>query len=240
MDNCMGFMLPYIKGNESILDVGSGPGTITLDCAKRFPNCKVTGIDTLKELTEQGTEGAKSQNLTNVQFDIGSATALPYDDDTFDIAYTHQVLLHLENPVEAIKELKRVVKKDGLIFLREADVKSAVIFPEQYEPFKYFFIHYGIGKSTDIAGGRKLRQWALNAGFHPESLTFSCSTHTYSTNEERQSFREMYHERLHKSQEEKDDVYTVKEVEQAWKEWEVDDAAVFIMVVPELILRKRA
>ena len=41
--------------------------------------------------------------LTNISFQIGSIYELPFDDDSFDLVHAHQVIIHLQNPIEALK-----------------------------------------------------------------------------------------------------------------------------------------
>ena len=89
VENSMAFMIKFINANHSILDVGCGPGTITNDLAKKVPNGKVYGIDTIEDLVKLGREQAKQKQLRNVEYKFGSATSLPVEDDTFDIVLAH-------------------------------------------------------------------------------------------------------------------------------------------------------
>lgn len=237
IDNCMGFMVPYIRGTESILDVGCGPGTITIDCARKYLEAKVVGIDTLEELANVGKKVASEQGLSNVKFEVGSVMSLPYDDESFDIVYVHQLLLHLPEPIGALKEMTRVVKPGGLIFAREADLDSTIVYPMEYESIKYFFNHFALGESTDTTGGRKLKEWALESGTEAKNIVMSSSTQYYSSVEERKQHRRMYAERLRKSKEGASDKYTVKQIEDSWELWEKDERSLFVMIMSEIVIR---
>ena len=103
--NSAAYLLPSIKPHMHILDVGCGPGTITLDFAALVPEGRVIGIDQSAGVLEQASEGAKARGLTNVEFTTGDVFALKYPDATFDIVHCHQVMQHVPDPVAALKDL---------------------------------------------------------------------------------------------------------------------------------------
>ena len=74
------FLLPHIKPNHSILDVGCGPGTITADLAALVPQGKVVGGDAVESVLKQASEYAASRGLTNVTFEKIDANDLQFPD----------------------------------------------------------------------------------------------------------------------------------------------------------------
>jgi len=102
-----------ISPDSKLLDIGSGLGGPARYFASKF-GCTVTGIDltqsyvdAAKYLTERtGMEG-------RVTFDCGDALALPYADDTFDIAVTQHVAMNIENRERFYSEAFRVLKPGG-------------------------------------------------------------------------------------------------------------------------------
>ena len=54
------------------------------------------------------------------KFVLGSATSLPFPDDSFDGAWSIWVLEHVPNPEQALRELRRVMRNDGVVFLLPA------------------------------------------------------------------------------------------------------------------------
>lgn len=237
VENSMAFMIKHINANHSILDVGCGPGTITNDLAKKVPNGKVYGIDTIEDLVKLGRDQAKQKQLGNVEYKIGSATSLPFEENTFDIVFAHQVLLHLQDPVSALAEMQRVVKPGGIVCCKDADLSSILIYPENLEePLKYFFTDLVTGPATVTDGGRKLKSHALKAGFEKSKISFSSSVWSISTDEDRKWFRKMYEARLDKAGE--GAKFTKNEVRKAWSDWCGNEEAVMIMVHGEIVCEK--
>jgi hypothetical protein len=107
-------VLQGIKG-ETILDIGSGFGSLTLEIAKNNPDSNVYGIDLHESLISQAQMNAEILGVPNLEFRTGSAYALPFENDFFDAATCFLVLHHLEDIKFAIFEIKRVMKKGGLL-----------------------------------------------------------------------------------------------------------------------------
>ena len=91
----------------TILDVGCGPGFITIDLARLVPQSHVTGIEYAPDPLEQARSLASAQKITNVSFQTGDIRSLEFPDDTFDIVHAHQVLQHVADPVRAFREMRR-------------------------------------------------------------------------------------------------------------------------------------
>jgi len=105
-------VLPGIKG-ETILDIGSGFGTLTMELAKNNPESQVYGIDVHDSLTGQAQMNAEVLGISNVQFKTGSVYALPFEGDSVDAATCFFMLHHLDDIKFALFEIKRVLKKGG-------------------------------------------------------------------------------------------------------------------------------
>lgn len=91
--NSAAYLLTYVKPDMRILDVGCGPGTITVDFAAMVPNGDVTGIETGQDILNQAQALADERRLGNVIFEEGDILRLKYADNTFDLCHAHQVSL---------------------------------------------------------------------------------------------------------------------------------------------------
>ena len=111
-------LLPDIKG-ATILDIGSGFGSLTMEIAKNNPDSKVYGIDLHDSLTGQAQMNAEVLGVPNVEFRTGSAYALPFEADSVDVATCFFMLHHLEDIKFALFEIKRVLKNGGLLIAVE-------------------------------------------------------------------------------------------------------------------------
>ena len=91
---------------EAALDVGTGTGAAALAIAERFPSARVVGVDIAPEMVERARQ--KSRDRENLAFDVGDASALPYDDASFD-------LVTAANMIPFFDELARVVRPRGTL-----------------------------------------------------------------------------------------------------------------------------
>ncbi|OGI12219.1 hypothetical protein A3K64_02710 [Candidatus Micrarchaeota archaeon RBG_16_36_9] len=98
---------------KKILDLGCGVGTLSKILKKR--GAIVKGID----ISPKMIEFAK-QNVKDVEFKVGSVYKLPYKSETFDIVVASLVVHYFSNLNKAFKEIRRVLKKDG-IFIFSSD-----------------------------------------------------------------------------------------------------------------------
>src|ERR1035438_669943 len=119
--NSAGFLLPHLKSGDSLLDVGCGPGTITMDLAALVAAGPVVGLDRSKEVIEQAREAAEARALSNLSFEVGDVYELEFEDSSFDVVYAHQVLQHLSEPTRALVEMRRVLRVGGWLAVRDGD-----------------------------------------------------------------------------------------------------------------------
>jgi cystathionine beta-synthase len=108
----------HLKGNEEILEVGSGPGDLAIQLARHINNGgKVLGIDVSDRMVDLAVEKAKSFGVKNVEFEIGDGLRLRFGDENFDIVVSSGTLSWIPSPVQFLEESYRVLKKEGRIGL---------------------------------------------------------------------------------------------------------------------------
>ncbi|MGH3094709.1 MAG: class I SAM-dependent methyltransferase, partial [Streptosporangiales bacterium] len=129
VDNSAGYLAPELRPGLDVLDVGCGPGTITVDLARRVAPGTVVGIDPSEAVIEQARANAAAARAGNVTFERGDAFALAADADTFDVVHAHQLLFHLTDPVAALREMLRVVRPGGVVAARDTDYAGAMWWP---------------------------------------------------------------------------------------------------------------
>jgi MPBQ/MSBQ methyltransferase len=105
---------PFIVTGK-ILDIGSGYGSFVLSALQN--GYDAYGIEVEAFEHEISKERASSQSVDPCRFSHGSALALPYSDETFDMVSFWNVLEHISDYKLALKEAKRVLKPGGLIFI---------------------------------------------------------------------------------------------------------------------------
>jgi len=104
-----------IEPSDRILDVGCGSGAMTRLLAKAAPKGKATGIDIKGQYLDFARRKAAEEGITNIEFVEGDATALSFDDDTFDLVWTKYLLQWLTEPEAAVAGSKRVTRSGGWV-----------------------------------------------------------------------------------------------------------------------------
>lgn len=124
------YVLPFLKEDWDLLDIGCGPGSITNVLAGHVKS--VIGIDIDGETIRSAQAIATREKINNLRFIHGSMLALPFEDESFDAVTFHAVLYHLDEATlsTALSEACRVLKPAGLIATRDSDVGGDVIYPE--------------------------------------------------------------------------------------------------------------
>jgi SAM-dependent methyltransferase len=108
-----------IGGAKRLLDIGTGTGQLALDAVMRWPDVAVTGVDASAgmvavadaEADRRLPAGDRGRFRTTVAF----ADAMPFADDTFDVALSSFVLQLVPNRARALREARRVLRPDGLL-----------------------------------------------------------------------------------------------------------------------------
>ena len=102
------------------LDVGAGTGHLAVGLAKLCPNVFVVAIDLSENMLLVAREKAEREGvLARIAFVKADAKRLPFPDETFDCVYCHNMLHHLPEPYLLLSEIKRVVKADGAVLVRD-------------------------------------------------------------------------------------------------------------------------
>jgi len=170
-------LLPRLSPGMTLLDVGCGQGTITRGLAEAVAPGQVTGIDTSAEVVEVAAEVAPLP--PNLTFQVGDVYQLDFPSDHFDVVHAHNLLQHLSEPSNALQEMARVTKAGGLISLREGDYAGAFWYPASFgwEGWQAAYQQVARCGGGELAAGRNLRAWALEAGL--DQLESSGSLMTY-------------------------------------------------------------
>jgi SAM-dependent methyltransferase len=149
-----------------LLDVGCGPGTITVGLAEAVAPGEVVGIDREPGQIERA-RGLPEAQSGRIRFEVADAYALPFPDEYFDALFTHTVVMHLQRPIDALQEMRRVLKPGGVIGVRDQDWETTLLAPpspllEEWKQLRSRVHNLGGG---DAFRARNSRQLLLEAGF---------------------------------------------------------------------------
>lgn len=196
VENSAAFLTAELHAGRTVLDVGCGPGTITVDIARHVTPGTVVGVDPTESVLTQGRRHAEDAGVDNVEFQAGDANQLDFPDDTFDIVHAHQVLLHLTDPVAALREMLRVAKPGGVVAARDTDYSGAIWWPADDRLDRWRQVYQAVARAsgTEPDAGRRLLAWAHAAG--AVEVTPSASIWCHSSPDERAWWGGMWADRI--------------------------------------------
>lgn len=198
--NSAAYLLPYLRGGQSLLDVGSGPGTITADLAEAVDPGRVTAVEHTAQALDLTRREAVRRSRTNIDDVVSNAEGLDLPDDTFDIVHAHQVLQHVGDPVAALREMRRVCKPGGVVAVRDSDYSAFVWYPQLPGLEEWLDLYLTVARANggEPDAGRRLLAWAHEAGF--DDVTPTASTWCFATPEDRDWWGGLWADRVLQSQ----------------------------------------
>ena len=161
------FLAPHLRRGMRLIDCGCGPGSITVDLARAVAPGEAIGIDLRDDALTQGRTLARERGITNLTFYAASVYQLPYADSSFDAAFACAVLQHLASPPAALKELRRVLKPEGVIGIADGSSTITFRYPtndvlQAYDKLRGLEREYKTGRPYDALA---LRALLREAGF---------------------------------------------------------------------------
>jgi ubiquinone/menaquinone biosynthesis C-methylase UbiE len=242
VENSAAYAAEFFRPGARVLDVGCGPGTITVDIARRVAPGQVIGIDASAAVIEEARrDGA---GIDNVEFFTGDAYALNHPDGIFDVVHAHQVLQHLHDPVAALREMRRVCKPDGVVAARDSDYAAFTWYPDVPELTAWLDLYERLARANrgEPDAGRFLLKWAHATGF--AEVTPSASVWCFATPADRAWWGTLWADRITGSaiaeQAEREGFATKAELEAiaaAWRAWAEDPDAWFAVLHGEILGR---
>jgi ubiquinone/menaquinone biosynthesis C-methylase UbiE len=161
------FFVQHLRQGMHVLDCGSGPGSITVDLAFLVAPGQVVGIDIGESEVERARGLASERGSANVRFETGNVYNLPFAANTFDAVFSNAVFDHLSKPLEALSEMRRVLKPGGMVAIRAADADGYLIYPHNPAMEKYgdWTSRRKAEQGVNRRIGKQLRVMLQEAGF---------------------------------------------------------------------------
>lgn len=182
------FFLAHLHSGMQVLDVGSGPGSITLGLAEAVAPGEVVGVDLQPGQVQQARARAAECNVENVRFETANVYELPFPDGSFDAVLAHTVFVGLSEPVRALMEMRRVLRPGGVIGLRDPDWDADLFAPASALMERWWSVRRQVNlHNGGDPFGRHHRRRLLEAGFARAEAQASVSsagtvaeTHAYA------------------------------------------------------------
>lgn len=173
------YLLPYLRPGLRVLDLGCGPGTISVGLARAVAPGQLHGVDIEESQVELSRSVAEANGVENATFHVADAADLPFADDSFDVAHCHNVLMHVPDTRAALAEVRRVLKPGGVIGCSELICRSSFTYPE------YGVLQHGWRIFEDVLRtddghpniGRSLKEQLLASGFSAVRASASLNVH---------------------------------------------------------------
>ncbi len=129
-DTHAGYLLPHLKPGMRMLDIGCGPGTISVGLAGAVDPGEFFGVDMDASQVDLASKAAREGGHSNARFRVADALDLPFPDDHFDVVHCHAVLMHIPDTRAALAEVTRVLRTGGILGAREYIGDSSFIEPD--------------------------------------------------------------------------------------------------------------
>jgi len=244
VENSAAYLQPHLEAGMSLLDVGCGPGTITLDFANLVNPGHVIGIDVAPAAIEAASAERDNRGASNVEFRTADLYALEFDDDAFDVVHAHQVLQHLTDPVRALREMRRVCTPGGLVAARDGDYNAFTWYPAYPALDAWLEMYDTVARANrgEPDAGRYLLAWAHAAGF--TDVRAGASTWCFSTPEDRGWWGDLWADRVTESAISAQAVEIgaatrdeLVEMADAWRSWSAEPDGWFAVLHGEILAR---
>ena len=164
------------KDGDMILDIGTSTGLLALRIAGQNEDAEIIGVDDNDNLLQVAEENASLAAICNapgmVEFKYAELEELPFEDNYFDVVYSYSAFHKWDNPVAVLKEIKRVCKDDGKVYLydiaRDSD-EGMISFILQYinsgqEDFlRELKASYSVNEVKEILNKAGIEDWVVTA-----------------------------------------------------------------------------
>ncbi|MGY2126862.1 methyltransferase domain-containing protein [Blastococcus sp. SYSU DS0617] len=242
-ENSAAYLLPALRPGADLLDVGCGPGTITVDLAARVAPGRVLALDVSPDPLPEARAAAERAGV-EVAFEVGDVYALDLPDGSFDVVHAHQVLQHLTDPVAALREMARVCRPGGVVAVRDVDYATFTWFPANPGLDRWLELYSAVARANGAEpdAGRRLLAWAHAAGLR--DVTATTSSWCYASPQEREWWGDSWAGRATSSAFAEQAVAyglatpeQLDEVADAWRTWRDADDGWLGMMHGELLVR---
>ena len=158
-----------------VADVGCGTGNVScLIASKVGIDGSVCGVDISAAQLDIARSQAATVNLDNVTFSEGSAYDTGLPKETYDLVYCRFLLIHLNQPKDALIEMHSLLKPGGLLICEEADFSKAFCQPSSKSHDSCYQMLIGLAeeRGQNFCLGIELYKIFQNAGFINPEISF--------------------------------------------------------------------
>ena len=182
------FLLPHLRADARLLDLGCGDGRIAIGLAERVG--EVVGVDLHADELETGRRYARELRVANIEFRVADATALDLADASFDACQCHSLLEAVPDPLAVLGEAMRVLRPSGVLGAACVEYGGLILAgPHELLLRRFYTIRerlWQLDAGADPYLGRALRGLLTAAGF--ARVTATTKAFSYGTDDAVASF----------------------------------------------------
>lgn len=149
--------LGILEKDKTVMDLGAGNGYISIAVAKHVK--KVIAVDISEEMIKELKKNAKANGIKNIYAIESDGIDIPVEDEKVNVVCANMYLHHKEEPTLAIKEMGRVLKPGGIVFLCDFYQHKDMELKEKLHDI-------WLGFDTE-----KIKKWFLDCGFTDVKIT---------------------------------------------------------------------
>jgi ubiquinone/menaquinone biosynthesis C-methylase UbiE len=139
-----------LENNSNVLEIGCGWGRCIIGLRRHFPEIQITGIDLASSVIDKARTIVQGEiGNHNIQFQQGNAEELNFPDESFDAVISTRVFQYVKDPENALKEVYRVLKRNGRV---------TILVPNKLNPVRFLTYH------TQLLTNSTMASWMYKAG----------------------------------------------------------------------------
>ena len=157
-----------LRAGMHVAEIGCGTGNITRHIARVVGKSgSVTGVDISSAQVAVALASSKKFNLKQMEFRVAGAYDTGLQRDRYDLVFSRFMLMHLQRPVDALIEMKAILKIGGTLAVEDGDFYSpycepaSPAFTRAFELYRQLLEHSG----ADVTLGQRLHGLVAEAGF---------------------------------------------------------------------------
>lgn len=113
--NCVG----PLERDSTVVDLGTGPGLLSIELSRLWPQAKVIGVDLSTEMLKIARKNADEAGVTNYETGLGKAEEIPIESTSVNLVVTQSSFHEWEDPQKGLSEIFRVLKPGGSLILKD-------------------------------------------------------------------------------------------------------------------------
>jgi len=111
--------LAPLESGSTIVDLGTGPGILSIELHKLLPQAKIIGVDLSSDMLEIARRNADEARVSNYETRLGRAEEIPVESNSVNLVVTQSSFHEWEDPQKGLSEILRILKPGGSLILKD-------------------------------------------------------------------------------------------------------------------------